>query len=161
MQRHALADNLATFLRCIELPDAMADWSLTSLQLKLIKTRARVIRHTRAITFQLAKVAGTGAMVRAIVAAIRRVMRVTANHAETGQNRLDSYEASTEKRPQRADSDAAASLVPPKAGQWRDSSRHPGRKMLEPGPAPGNYALQRQVNWEMWVKLAACLSASC
>ncbi len=38
---HALAYNLATFLRCIELPEAMADWSLTSLQLKLIKIGAR------------------------------------------------------------------------------------------------------------------------
>jgi hypothetical protein len=36
LQLHALAYNLATFLRCIELPEAMADWSLTSLQLKLI-----------------------------------------------------------------------------------------------------------------------------
>jgi hypothetical protein len=32
-----LAYNLATFLRCIELPEVMADWSLTSLQLKLTK----------------------------------------------------------------------------------------------------------------------------
>jgi len=36
LQLHALAYNLASFLRCIELPEAMADWSLTSLQLKLI-----------------------------------------------------------------------------------------------------------------------------
>ena len=36
LQLHALAYNLATFLRCIELSDAMADWSLTSLQMKLI-----------------------------------------------------------------------------------------------------------------------------
>jgi hypothetical protein len=34
-------------LRCIELPEAMADWSLTSLQLKLIKIGARVVRHAR------------------------------------------------------------------------------------------------------------------
>jgi hypothetical protein len=45
LQLHALAYNLATFLRCIELPEAMADWSLTSLQLKLIKIGARVVRH--------------------------------------------------------------------------------------------------------------------
>jgi hypothetical protein len=70
---HALAYNLATFLRCIELPEAMADWSLTSLQLKLIKIGARVVRHARAITFQLAEVAVTGSMVRAILAAIRRL----------------------------------------------------------------------------------------
>jgi hypothetical protein len=35
----------------------MADWSLTSLQLKLIKIGARVVRHARAITFQFAEVA--------------------------------------------------------------------------------------------------------
>ena len=73
LQLHALAYNLATFLRCIELPEAMADWSLTSLQLKLIKIGARVVRHARAITFQLAKVTVTGPMVRVILAAIRRL----------------------------------------------------------------------------------------
>ena len=72
LQLHALADNLATFLRGIERPEAMADWSLTSRQLKLIKIGAGVVRHARAITFQLAEVAVTGAMVRAILAAIRR-----------------------------------------------------------------------------------------
>jgi hypothetical protein len=45
----------------------LADWSLTSLQVKLIKIGAR------AITFQLAKVAVTGPMGRAILAAIRRL----------------------------------------------------------------------------------------
>ena len=73
LQLHALAYNLATFLRCIELPEAMADRSLTSLQLKLIKIGARVVRHARAITFQLAEVAVTGPMVRAILASIRRL----------------------------------------------------------------------------------------
>lgn len=73
LQLHALACNLATFLRCIELPEAMPDWSLTSLQLKLIKIGARVVRHARAINFQLAEVAVTGPMVRAILAAIRRL----------------------------------------------------------------------------------------
>jgi len=73
LQLHALACNLATFLRCIELPEAMADWSLTSLQLKLIRIRARVVRHARAITFWLAEVSVTGATVRAILAAIRRL----------------------------------------------------------------------------------------
>jgi hypothetical protein len=51
----------------------MADRSLTSLQLKLIKLGARVVRHARAITFQLAEGAVTGAMVRAILDAIRRL----------------------------------------------------------------------------------------
>jgi hypothetical protein len=39
----------------------------------LIKIGARVVRHARAITFQLAEVAVTGPMVRAILAAIRRL----------------------------------------------------------------------------------------
>ena len=73
LQLHALAYNLATFLRHLELPEAMADWSLTSLQLKLIKIGARVVRHARAITFQLAEVAVTGPMVRAILATIQRL----------------------------------------------------------------------------------------
>ncbi len=73
LQLHALAYNQATFLRCIELPEEMADWSLTSLQLKLIKIGARVVRHARTITFQLAEVAVTGAMVTAILTAICRL----------------------------------------------------------------------------------------
>ena len=73
LQLHALAYNLATFLRCIDLPEAMADWSLTSLQLKLVKIGARVVRHARAIIFQLAEVAVTGTMVRTILAEIHRL----------------------------------------------------------------------------------------
>ena len=73
LQLHALAYNLATFLRCVELPEAMADWSLTSLQLKLSKLGARVVRQARAITFQLAEVAVTGPMVRTVLATIHRL----------------------------------------------------------------------------------------
>ncbi len=51
----------------------MANWSLMSLLLKLIKIGARVVRHARAIIFQLAEVAVTGPMVCAILAAIRRL----------------------------------------------------------------------------------------
>ena len=64
---------MATFLRCIELPEKMAEWSLTSLPLKLIKIGGRVVRHARAITSQLAEVAVTGPMVRAVLAAVRRL----------------------------------------------------------------------------------------
>ena len=73
LQLHALAYNLATFVRCIKLPEAMADWSLTSLQLNLIKIGGRVVRHARAISFQLPEVAVTGPTVRAILAAIDRL----------------------------------------------------------------------------------------
>jgi hypothetical protein len=73
LQLHALAYNLATFLRCIKLPEEMADWSLTSLQLKLIKIGARVVRHARAIAFQLAEVAVNGDLFTRIIAAIHRL----------------------------------------------------------------------------------------
>lgn len=50
----------------------MANWSRTSLQLKLIKIGARTVRHALAITFQLAEVAVTGP-IRAILTAIHRL----------------------------------------------------------------------------------------
>jgi len=49
----------------IDVPYAMADWSLTSLQQKMIKIGACVVCHARAITFQQAEVAVTDPMVRA------------------------------------------------------------------------------------------------
>ena len=55
-QLHASACNPATFLRSIEPPVATADWWLASLQLKLVKIAARVLRHTRTITCQFAEV---------------------------------------------------------------------------------------------------------
>jgi len=52
-----LAYNLGNFLRRLGLPRAIKDWSLRSLQLKLIKIGGRVVRHARRIVFQLAEVA--------------------------------------------------------------------------------------------------------
>lgn len=73
LQLHALAYNLAVFLSHVGLPEPMADWSLTSPQLKLIKIGARVVRHARAITFQMAEVDVSGPMGSAILAAIQRL----------------------------------------------------------------------------------------
>ena len=73
LQLHALAYKLAAFLRRVELPEAMADWSLISLQLKLIKIGARIVRHARAITFQLDEMAVTGPLVRTIFSAVNRL----------------------------------------------------------------------------------------
>ncbi len=39
------------------LPEAVEHWSLTTLREKLIKIGAKVVRHGRYITFQLAEVA--------------------------------------------------------------------------------------------------------
>ena len=56
-QLHALAHNLANFLRTLTTPDALATWSLTSLRERLIKTGARLVRHARYVVFQFAEAA--------------------------------------------------------------------------------------------------------
>ena len=70
LQLHALAYNLTAALHRIELPEKMKKWSLGTLQLKLIKIGARLVRHARAFTFQLAEVAVTGSMINSILEAI-------------------------------------------------------------------------------------------
>ena len=54
---HALAYNLANFMRTLALPEAVAQWSLTSLREKLVKIGARVVRHARYAVFRMAEVA--------------------------------------------------------------------------------------------------------
>jgi len=39
------------------LPEAVAHWSLTSLQEKLIKIGAKIVTHARYVAFQMAEVA--------------------------------------------------------------------------------------------------------
>ena len=73
LQLHALAYNLGMFLSCADLPDEVATWSLTSLQTRLIKIGARVVRHARTITFQLAEVAIPRDLFNRILAAIHRL----------------------------------------------------------------------------------------
>lgn len=54
----ALAYNLATFLRQLALPRSarsVRTWTLTTLREKLIKIGAKVVRHARVVTFQLAE----------------------------------------------------------------------------------------------------------
>jgi len=57
LQLHALAYNLANFMRTLALPEAVKQWSLTSLREKLVKIGAKVVRHGRYVIFQLAEVA--------------------------------------------------------------------------------------------------------
>ena len=45
LQLHALAYNLANFLRTLALPDEMASWSMTTLRDKVVKIGAKVIAH--------------------------------------------------------------------------------------------------------------------
>jgi hypothetical protein len=57
LQLHARAYNLGNFLRTLATPEPIKDWSLTSLQEKLIRIGAKVVRHRRCVAFQMAEVA--------------------------------------------------------------------------------------------------------
>ncbi len=57
LQLHALAYNMANFLRTLATPNAVGTWSLTSLRERLIKTGVRLVRHARYAVFQFAEAA--------------------------------------------------------------------------------------------------------
>jgi len=57
LQLHALAYNLANFLRTLAVPSEVERWSLTSLREKVVKIGAKVIAHGRYVIFQMAEVA--------------------------------------------------------------------------------------------------------
>ena len=57
LQLHALAYNLANFMRTLALPETVKRWSLTSLREKLVKIGAKIVAHARYVTFQMAEVA--------------------------------------------------------------------------------------------------------
>ena len=57
LQLFALAYNLANFVRRLVLPGSIRHWSLTTLRENLVKIGAKVVRHARYVTFQMAEVA--------------------------------------------------------------------------------------------------------
>ena len=73
LQLFILAYNLGNFLRRLGLPKAVKDWSLSSLQLKLIKIGGRMVCHARRIIFQLAEVAISRDLFHAILERIDRL----------------------------------------------------------------------------------------
>lgn len=70
LQLHALAYNLANFLRTLALPAEVAQWSLSTLRDRLVKIGAKIVRHGRSITFQMAEVMVPRALFQKILAAI-------------------------------------------------------------------------------------------
>ena len=73
LQLFALAYNLANFLRRLALPRDVKHWSLTTLREKLVKIGAKVTRHSKYVTFQLAEVAVTRNLFAAILNRIERL----------------------------------------------------------------------------------------
>jgi hypothetical protein len=70
LQLHALAYNLANFMRTLALPREIAHWSLTTLREKLVKIGAKMVRHARYVAFQMAEVAVSRRMFDQILARI-------------------------------------------------------------------------------------------
>jgi hypothetical protein len=73
LQLHALAYNLANFMRTLAMPKTADPWSLTSLREKLVKIGAKVISHGRYATFQMSEVAVPRQMFADILALIARL----------------------------------------------------------------------------------------
>ena len=73
LQLFALAYNLANFLRRLALPKPVQHWSLTTLREKLVKIGAKVTRHSKYVTFQLAEVAVPRRLFAAILDRIARL----------------------------------------------------------------------------------------
>jgi hypothetical protein len=73
LQLHALAHNLANFMRTLALPETIAHWSLTSLRDKLVKISAKIVTHARYATFQIAEVAVPSRLFEKILRLIDRL----------------------------------------------------------------------------------------
>lgn len=68
-----LAYNLGNFLRRLVLPREIKHWSLRTLLTKLIKIGAKVVRHSRYVTFQMAEVAVSRKIFAEILLRIERL----------------------------------------------------------------------------------------
>ena len=75
LQLHALAYNLGNFMRTLALPKAVEHWSMTTLREKLVKIGAKVVRHGRYVTFQMAEVAVPRELFRKILSLIDDLRR--------------------------------------------------------------------------------------
>jgi len=72
LQLFALAYSLGNFLRKLALPKSVKHWSVTTLREKLIKIGAKVVRHAKYVTFQMAEVAVPRELFAAILDRIQR-----------------------------------------------------------------------------------------
>ena len=66
------------FMRTLAMPKTADPWSLTSLREKLVKIGAKVVRHGRYVTFQMAEVAVRRQMFAEILSLIARLRALPA-----------------------------------------------------------------------------------
>jgi hypothetical protein len=71
----ALASNLGHFLRRLALPRSFSHWSLRTLQTKLIKIGAKVVKHARYTCFQTAEVSISRNIFAVILRRVRRLVQ--------------------------------------------------------------------------------------
>ncbi len=76
LQLFVLAYNLGNLLRRLALPKSIKDWSLRTMREKLVKIGAKVVRHARYVTFQLAEVLVSRSLFREILERIHRLKPV-------------------------------------------------------------------------------------
>ena len=76
LQLFALAYNLGNFLRRLALPKSIKDWSLRTMREKLVKIGAKVVKHARYVTFQLAEVLVSRSLFCEILERIHRLKPV-------------------------------------------------------------------------------------
>ncbi len=74
LQLFALAYNLGNFLRRLALPRSISHWSLRTLQTRLIKIGAKVVRHARYTCFQMAEVSISRNLFASILKRIRQLI---------------------------------------------------------------------------------------
>ena len=67
------AYNLDNFLRRFALPKEVSHWSLSSIQLKLVKIGAKIIGHSKMTVFQMAEVAVPEKLFRSMLSRIHRL----------------------------------------------------------------------------------------
>jgi len=76
LQLFALAYNVGNFLRRLALPKSIKDWSLKTMREKLVKIGAKVVKHARYVTFQLAEVLVSRSLFCEILERIHRLKPV-------------------------------------------------------------------------------------
>ena len=75
LQLHAVAYNLANFMRTLALSKEVEHWSLTTIREKLVKIGAKVVAHGRYVTFQMVEVAVPRDLFRKILRSIDDLQR--------------------------------------------------------------------------------------
>jgi len=76
LQLFCMAYNIGNFLRRLVLPKSINDWSLQTMWEKLVKIGAKVVSHTRYVTFQMAEVLVLKSLFHQILEKIHRLKPV-------------------------------------------------------------------------------------